>query len=212
MKKEDKKGMIMMSKQITYLSEEKELNPSLHIFPLEPKTLKPIILKQDKIFGIAGITEDARISVIPIFKKKHVDKFCKELVERIEDRYIRYPDPNAVQFIAFGVGKCPILVGKEKEKPEIEILIYEVHAFNRIIPEFILLYYSVLQQTTGKLQSVMIDGESLTPAFLEENVKSQECKNWINSLIEFLKKEYNWAEYVNKAFEDKMNFLGYRHE
>ena len=172
----------------------KEKDPSLHLIPLNPISKMPILTEDNSGFwGVKGFTSGGRISILPVGDRELVDMFQKGILQTIS----RLPSCCA-NHVVVGVSKSAVLISGEVSSP---ILIYMV------VGEHMgdLDYNESCFPAVNALYHVL-SGEQ------ETIYTTEPFPEWIDHIIERLKKRTNWADFVNKTFEEKMTSLGYQRE
>lgn len=181
----------------------REKDPSMHLFPLHPRKKQPVITVSEDtgVYAIWGITKGGRISAIPVENDKIL---CKDISQAIKDSYPKKLYPNLKSYLAFGVSKAAVL---SRQILPISIFIFGVIGYEIERQDVDLLYKSLKMY----VEAVASD-DTFGMEYISALYQTEPRRSWINAAIEDIKKKRNWAEFVNRTFEEKMSSLGYQRE
>jgi len=158
-------------------------DPSLHIIPLHPITRQPVFYYIDNVLNIPAIATNGRISWLI-----GTAELPGAVIDRIQYRYPQQQYINVQSYVMCGV-MYRLLNKKEA------VLIFEVWGFWEHLRELDELYnilHSLGGEKVGDKQWNQV----------AQNLTTDPIKTWINTLIDFLKKELNWKDYVHQFLDE----------
>ncbi len=156
-------------------------SPSMHILALNPHTKLPFGLTAEgtSTVMLPAITTDGRLSFLLAGDEDDFYRIQQDVYDRIQ----KLPK-ECVAYI------CVAVVLRDPDDKELIYLIYEVKGFTEPMLELGHLYYS--------LANLRVSGDEYWTG-VEKFFSSDPARSWINSLIESIKQELNWTEYVDQA-------------
>lgn len=156
--------------------------PSMHIIPLDSHTKQPVIFYTEDKDTLPAITTNGRISFFPF-----ENNLGKAILDKIEERY----PPKRYSEV-----KCYVCVAVMLQPPQggQALFIFDVWGFWEPMLELDHLYHMLLS-----LGGKTVGDEYWTA--LEKHLSSDPTKFWINDLIEFLKVELDWKNFIDSVIE-----------
>jgi len=161
---------------------DEQEGPSMHIIPLNPCTREPVLYHLENRPNLPAITTNGRLSWLT-----GTDNCIQEIHSRIEERY-----PNKQYSGVQTYVMCGVMV-KQLDKDQVA-LVFEIWGFWEHFRELDDLYntlYSLGEKKVGDAHWNQII----------QYLANDPVKTWINTLIDFLKKELNWKDYVAQFLE-----------
>jgi hypothetical protein len=132
---------------------------------------------------LPAITTNGRVSFLPIGTEEDFVRIQRQFRERIKERYPKERWPDVCTYVCAAV----VLAGGAESIG----VIFEVWGFTEPMPELEQIY-SLLADVGAKMERDRTEVENF--------LSSKPIKSWVNALIEFLKQQTNWTEYVDKAY------------
>lgn len=186
---------------MTQKTSDEKFDPSLHLIPLDAKDRTPIILSSEKKEDntVVAVTDNGRISFLPMeiesvfLDGEKIGKtypLVNEIKNRIEQRFPDDKDINGNlvdQYVAVGVMY-------NFQEQSFAKFVFEVWGFKDHFKELDKLYEAL--SSIGGLTVGSNEYEKI-----ENYLSTSPVKEWINSLISFLKEQLNWSEYVKMSLD-----------
>ena len=175
---------------------EKDRDYSMHLLPIDSKAkmiLGAFDIAEDRPDSVSdimpgvhvpAITTNGRISFLFIGNSDDFIRIQHEFRKRIEERYPKENYPDVCTYVCAAV----VLVASDRESMG---FIFEVWGFTEPMPELEQIYQLLVDVAAN-----MDKGRTE----IEEFLRSKPVKSWENALIEFLKQQLNWTEYVDLAY------------
>ena len=160
---------------------------SMHLLALnqQTKVVLSVTPKDSHLISLPAITTDGRISFIPAGSDAQYNKFLLEVKKRILERD---PEGELKSWVCAAVGIT------ETIRPERHYLIFEVFGSQQHVPEIEHMYDCLASlRTVGDEHWINV----------AKMFSSDPAKSWVNKLIEGLKKDVNWSEYIDKALQNE---------
>jgi len=159
---------------------------SMHLLALNQNTKLILGVTPTKdSYYLPAITTDGRISFIPAGSEAQYNKFLLEVQKRILERD---PEGKLRSWV------CAAVMITETIRPERHYLIFEVFGSQQPVPE--------VEHMYDCLASLKVVGDEHW-INVAKMFSSDPAKSWVNKLIEGLKKDINWSEYIDKALQNE---------
>ena len=157
--------------------------PSMHIIPLDPRTKLPVVFEGENERTLPAITTDGRISFFPAETDLE-----QAILAKIEERYPKARYHDLRRYVCAGIMLKSL-------RNDWAAFIFDVCGFWEPMPELEYLYH-ILYSLGGKT----VGGEYWSET--EKHLSSEPVKTGINTIIDFLKKELRWQDYVERTMEE----------
>lgn len=164
------------------IPQNEQSDPSMHIIPLHPLTRQPVFFYVDNALNIPAIAANGRLSWLV-----GTAELPKAIIDRIQYRYPQQQYSGIQSYVMCGVMYKPL-------DKQVAVLIFEVWGFWEHFKELDDLY-NVLNSLGGR--NVGDKGWNQVIQYLA----TDPTKTWINTLIDFLKKELHWKDYVHRFLD-----------
>jgi hypothetical protein len=168
----------------------KDKDYSMHLLAIDSKT--KVILGAFEVVGerldgvplvrVPAVTTNGRFSFLPLGARADFIRIQDAFRGRIEERYPKESCPDVCTYVCAAM---VLVAGLESVR-----FIFEVWGFTEPMPELEQIYRLLAGANPGQ-------GKDRTE--VERFLSSKPVKSYVNALIDFLKKEMNWARYVSQA-------------
>lgn len=175
--------LIQPTQQVQQPLQNEQEDPSMHIIPLNPITRQPVFYYMENVLNIPAIATNGRLSWLI-----GTAELPKAIIERIQYRYPQQQYSNVQSYVMCGV------MYRRFDKKE-AVLIFEIWGFWEHLRELDELY-NILNSLGGKKVGDKYWNQ------VAQNLATDPIKTWTNTLIDFLKKELHWKDYVHRFLDE----------
>ncbi len=168
--------------QIQQSMQNQQEIPSMHIVPLNPKTKEPILYRVKNTLTLPAITTDGRLSYLI-----GTSNLVKEIHNRINERFPKKQYSGVQSYVM-----CAVMLRPPGEPKA--ALIFEICGFWEHVRELDDLYHTLYSIGDFRVGDAGYNQ-------IVQYLANDPVKTWINTLIDFLRAELHWEDYVQKAFE-----------
>jgi hypothetical protein len=161
---------------------DEQEGPSMHIIPLEPRSRTPVILYVQDQLQLPAIAKNGRLAWLTATTGSE-----KAILARIKERYPKEKYRDVRTYLCCGVNIQHL-------DSNALAFIFEVWGFWETMKELDQLYYmidSLSESTVGDAH-----WNQVVQYFTSDAVRT-----WINSLIDYLKEQLQWKDYVAQVLK-----------